>query len=66
MIKTLTKEFFIAFLLTAATWASVYFLTPSAPLNGPDTTAVFGLWFLCVVLPFWVSKRIGTRKKENP
>jgi predicted ABC-type exoprotein transport system permease subunit len=62
MIK---QAFIISFVLTLASWVLVYFTMPKAPLNGPDTTAVFGIWLALALLGLWLHQRLGKRKSHG-
>ena len=62
MIK---QAFIVSFVLTLASWALVYFTMPKAPLNGADTTAVFGIWLALTFLVLWIRQRLGKRKTHG-
>ena len=64
-VPTMLKLAFIfALVLTLATWALVYLFMPKGPLNGADTTVVFGLWLALAALGLWLKKRFSRTKHD--
>jgi len=63
-LPMLKLAFIFAFVLTLATWAMVYVFMPKGPLNGPDTTVVFGFWLALASLALWLKKRFSRTKHE--
>jgi hypothetical protein len=60
------KAFTVGFVLTAATWSLVDVKTPAHPLNGKDTTMVFGIWLGTALFALWLWPRVRRRKQHDP
>jgi hypothetical protein len=61
----LKSAFIFAFVLTLLTWGLVYLFMQKAPLDGPNTTVVFGLWLGLTLCGLWVKKRFSKEKKNG-
>jgi len=60
------RAFIVAFVLTAATWALVYVSTPKVPLDGKDTTVVFGCSYAAALFVLWLWARFRKRSQHDP
>jgi membrane protein implicated in regulation of membrane protease activity len=60
------RAFIVGFVLTVATWALVYISTPTVPLDGKDTTVVFGCWFAVTLFVLWFWTRFRKRSPNDP